>query len=433
MKSAFGFLAFFVALSTAIAIAGCGSSSDASPAAVPDASSNADAGSSTPDADVPDAPIDAIADVVEDIEQDPNVYPAKHHPIPQVDNQGGPILDHMQLITVTFTGDARRDTFRAFGHAIVSTNWWHKTIGSFGAVDGIAGPDAELTANAPRTMTDDDFKTYLKAQIVAGNLPTPTPQSLYVIYAPRSLSISLANLGNSCQAFYGYHSSFVIALSGGVTVDAAYALVFDCNSGSLPEMTITASHEIAEAATNPEPFDSPSYVLYTNDAWEQSLGSAGSAGEVGDLCSWMPWTEGSSQVQRIYSNAAAAASKNPCQPYDQLYYGAAPRTKTRLVSGIRMDGHVGVTRGQSVDVVLDCFSEAALPSDFTLSVGAAGTLRPLGGVTMHLSKNKVHNGNGVVLTITVAANATTGDAPFVIRSTLNANDYNDWPVILTVK
>lgn len=432
--------AFFACALVAAACAACGSDPTAAPG-------GADAGGDADDASTVDATADAstdapIADAAADIEQDPNVYPAKHHPIPQVDNQGGPLLDHMTLVTVSFVGDTHRDTFRAFGHAIGTTTWWHKTLGTYGLADAIVGPDVELASLGTRSMMESEFEAYLAQQVTMGNLPPPTPQTLYVVYTPRPLSITLPSLGSSCSGFDGYHGSFPIALpnpDGGAptTVNAAYAVVCECST-SLTEMTITAAHEIAEAATDPNIQYSPSYYMYTCDAWEQDLGGAGKAGEVGDLCSWLTWTEGTWEVQRIYSNAAAAASKNPCQPYDKLYFGAAPRTTPKLIGGVKMDGRLSIARGKSLDVILDAFSEAALPNDFSLYVGqnvgpGANGVSSIGpSITSSLSKTKVHNGNGVILTISVGATTPTGDYPFVIRSVLNASDYNDWPVILGV-
>src|SRR6516225_8805687 len=63
-------------------------------------------------------PDTGVVDAGPDIDQDPDVYPASHHPIPQIDYNGGAIIQNVRVVTVTFTGDAKRDSFRAFDHFI---------------------------------------------------------------------------------------------------------------------------------------------------------------------------------------------------------------------------------------------------------------------------------------------------------------------------
>ncbi len=91
---------------------------------------------------------------------------------------------------------------------------------------------------------------------------------------------------------------------------------------------------------------------------------------------------------------------------------------------------------QSIDAIIDFFSETALPHDVTLVVGGAtdfGVGALPSGVTAHLSRTQVHNGNGVIMTIAADANASAGDVHVVVRSKLDSSDFNDWPVILNVR
>src|ERR1019366_4222708 len=99
------------------------------------AQANTDAGDATAESAVGDAEVDAGPD----INQDPDVYPAKHHPIPRLDFNGGPILAHPRVVTVTFTGYAHRDAVRDFNHFIVTSAWWKQSAEGF-CVD--AGPSA---------------------------------------------------------------------------------------------------------------------------------------------------------------------------------------------------------------------------------------------------------------------------------------------------
>ena len=423
-----------VAIVAMVTLSACGGGDAAQASSpTPDAATQDDGGTADASGDAP--PIDATPDV----EQDPNVYPAPHQPIPQVDNLGGPVLDHAKLVTVTFAGDAMRDAVRAYTHEALTSVWWKKTIGSFGFADGTSGGDFELADTVSgRTIDDADFTTYAKQAIMSGKLPTPDAQTLFMFYLPPNTTMVVQGQV-TCRDNGGYHSSFLMSFGGGdggavTSVDVAYAIIPRC-FGSFQDATIAASHEIAEAATDPT--SNSSYNLVSNDAWIPILQGRSVGGEVGDLCSYMNYDESGYTVQRIWSNAAAAASKNPCQPASKAYFGAAVRTTPRLVSGTKVDGHIAVPRGQHVDALIDFFSEAALPHDVTLDVGVPtdfGGIDPLPqGVTVSLSRTTAHNGNGIVMTLGATSAATPASTRIVVRSTLDASDFNDWPVILTVK
>jgi hypothetical protein len=444
-----------LAVSAAVYACGGGSDSSASDAGASDATAtdggadvtNGDGGSSGDDSAT-------IADALPDINQDPNVYPAMHHPIPLVDRGPGPVIDHMKIVTVTFVGDANRDTYRAFDQAIGGTSWWQSTLMPYGLSPSQVIAEVELPDTFSGTTTDDSaLRTYFSTQIESGVLPPPDGETLYVVYATRTMSVTLSTLGSSCSGFEGYHDAFAThvpppdggAADAGPTaaVTAAYAMVFDCFNGGINGITSVASHEIAEAATDPDVDMNLAYYMETNAAWLQQTGTnpmtgaVTTAGEVGDLCVDYDVTEGSYVLQRIYSNAAAALSENPCQPTSTTYFGGAVRTSKALTNGILADGFVSVKPGESTDVLIDVFSQAALPSDLTLSVGGlnfgGGVQLITTGVTTSLSNKTVHNGDGVVLTINAASTVAPGRYPFVVRAELSASDTNDWPVILIVQ
>jgi hypothetical protein len=417
-----------------------------------------------------------------DAEQDPNVYPSNHQPIPQIDYNGGPILQHIRVVTITFAGFPHRDAVRAFDHQITSTAWWKQTAEGY-CVDGgpcvgdgtsdsaDAGPwlphgstedagtgylDVELAFDFPTqgdsglaTVDDADIRVWLGQHIAAGDFPAPDDQTVYALYFPPTTSITLQG-GTGCTqgGFEAYHFSGAV-LDGGAQ-QVAYAVMPFCDldgQGILSMfnykyLTLSASHELAEAATDPYPDTSTAFNLHSNDAWLGALSYGG--GECGDMCTYLAdpsWLESGWTVQRIWSNSAAAASKNPCQPFDNAYYGAAVRTTPIMAMGHKSDGYVVVKRGQSVDVIADVFSERALPADLLLYVGKAKgsretgptDLAPTDPIKVDLSTQQVHNGNGVVLTFTAPATAARGDYRMVVRSVLQAMEYNDWPVIVRVE
>ncbi len=428
-------------LAVAVAAQGCSSNDSATP------TPGSDAGVEGGD----DAGDDAEAGP-ENIEQDPDVYPSKHHPLPILTNKGGPILSAPKTVVVTYVGDAKRDQRRAFHDALTQGPWWQKTMAGYGVGPGTSGGYVELPNNftTPATFGDDQIQQLIFDSVRTGVFPAPTSQTIYTIYFPPGVTLT-NNGGNglSCREFLGYHSSTSVAPADGGTVEVAYAVLPHCNAPTDPaknfiQDTTSASHEIAEAASDPLPGTTPGFNLDTNDAWipDQLMGVTP---ENGDMCEFLvdTYVENGFTLQRIWSNGAAMSDDVPCAPAPagRIYFGAAVRTTSVTFGGKTKDGYVVVKRGTSVDVVADVFSKSKLPHDFKLLTGRVNPgftngniMLPLEtGITADLSKTMVHNGNGVVMTISVPANAAGGDFRLVLRSLFDTYDYNDWPIIVRVK
>src|SRR5262249_9774764 len=143
-----------------------------------------------------------------DIEQPPDIYPAHHADIPQLDYLGGPVLDHLKLVTVTFyhaapadagAADASVDdagmvhvpdtltkTLRSFDDVIVTSDWWHQTMNGYKVSNGTGGLYGELddTPVANQTINDDQIRQLIKDGVAGGQLPAPDDQTVYAMYFP---------------------------------------------------------------------------------------------------------------------------------------------------------------------------------------------------------------------------------------------------------
>src|SRR5215467_12752009 len=140
------------------------------------ACSSSDSGGPTVDAG--DAAVDVAKDVQPvdagpDNEQDPNVYPAKHQAIPQLDYHGGPILDQPKIVTITFVGDNSRDSVRSFDHFIVSqqAEWWSIVMNGITAngksvTYGSNGGDVEVPDTVSgQSLADSDVQAFIQKNI----------------------------------------------------------------------------------------------------------------------------------------------------------------------------------------------------------------------------------------------------------------------------
>jgi hypothetical protein len=351
-------------------------------------------------------------------------YPAPHAPMPLVDYNGGPLLTSPRIVTVTVAGDPMQDRLAQFGDVITQTTWWERVSDGYCAepagkpcIGPGAGGGHVILPSLPGTSFDDgvdamgssSIKQLIRARIADGAFPAPTPQTLYVLYMPAGVSVTL-DAYKSCQAggFYGYHNVLALTGDGGAPAPVYYAVVARCSS-SEAQATRTASHEIIEAATDPNVADAPAY--YMNDAlW--SLGG----GEVGDVC--VDYTgndsdtvqESSFTVQRSWSNKEAKAGGDPCvpAPIGQAYFNVAPAAGSDKIA---------LAVGESKTIELDGFSDGPAASwtvdvtDFAHLTGDTPYLRT------RYDSALVNNGSKVNLTLTLVKATPPGtSAPYAIIS-----------------
>lgn len=156
--------------------------------------------------------------------------------------------------------------------------------------------------NQSLTLTDAAVRKELKYQIRKHKLPAKDLNTLYMLFFPSNITITLGK-AVSCKSFGAYHE----AVSKTVTpTNIFYAVMPDC-SGGFSYLTFAASHEFAEATTDniPTPGSHPAYP----QAWNTSDGY-----EIGDLCEGAApgiLTAGSNsyQVTQVYLNTTGACSK----------------------------------------------------------------------------------------------------------------------------
>jgi hypothetical protein len=303
------------------------------------------------------------------------------------------VLAAPQLVTVTFTGFAKQADVEAFGDFVVGSKWLDAVGRDYGVGLGTHVAKARLAETAPAKITDAQIVSLLKARITDGTLPAPSATNdalVFLVYFPQATTVDDGTGTVLCADDYsGYHA---IAKSSGTTF--GYAVLPDCD-GKLDSLTSTASHEIIEAATDPD--DAWYLDVPSDDPWS-GLQNA----EVGDLCEWNdPVREGPWALQRSWSNAAAAAGLNPCIPQGKVTSGAM----------------MGVT--------------AAPPKVVTLKPGASTTFTltgwssaPVAGWELHtfitdgadfdpqpmLSTTNVSNGGAVTVTLTVPTKDLHGKA-----------------------
>jgi hypothetical protein len=204
---------------------------------------------------------------------------------------GGPVLGAVKVVSVlygsgTYVPAVSTGFLSSFYAQVTRSNYlaWLSEydtptqnigLGSFAGQVSIT-PSA---AHAQTNLMDTDVEAELGAQIKAGALPAPDANTVYMVSFPKGDVITSVG-GASCVVggFCAYHASFTYqgkSVYYGVLPDNSPDSGCDTGCGvsadPVQNLTSTASHELAEAITDP--------AAGVNPAWYDSV-----SGEIGDIC-----------------------------------------------------------------------------------------------------------------------------------------------------
>ena len=345
---------------------------------------------------------------------------AAHTPIPAVPNQGGPVVESPQLITITYDDDAQREGDEPYASWIIGSEWLTTVVGEYGVGLG-TNQNVHLPAPAPTALTDDGIQKLVADLILDGGVPPPiafdggATDLIYLVYFPLQTTIT-GTPGTSCQSYGGYHSQGEAGKSRFV-----YAVIPTCGyTGDYSQTEITVSHELAEAATDPFPYSNPTYTSSStrvSDGW---------IGELADLCEWYAVSEDNNYVaQRIWSNKAAAAGTQPCVPsFGEPYANASPSP----------GGIIQLAAGQSIQVTLSGWTD--VPTEpFAINAENYGPtlLQATFNPTFSLDTDTLQNGQTATLTISIPAGTPTNSiGEVVVFAGLSDDNFGYWPLIVAV-
>jgi hypothetical protein len=184
---------------------------------------------------------------------------------------GGPLLQQVR-VELLFWGpelaqNSLHRTINGFFQSLFSDGRYMARLAQY-TVGGyrIGNGSLEVTTSdgtpVPARVTDAQIQAEVSAQIQVGKLPLPAIDRLYVVLLPGTVLLVDPNGIDSRQGFTGYH---YFSRAGGFP----YAVV---RSGGQDEMTITASHELAESVTDPQ-----------SDTWATVAWIDDQYGEIGDI------------------------------------------------------------------------------------------------------------------------------------------------------
>jgi hypothetical protein len=387
----------------------------------------------------PDVTATAQRDAAPDVATVSTTYPASHPPLPTVVSGGGPTLANPVFIPITFPGDPNVDDITTFTAEIGQTNYWSTIVTQYGVGAATSGTPIVLTiAQEPTgiggTIDDSAVQSWLQTQLDSGGVLTGlnSPNTVFAVYFPSGTTITLQGQ-QSCQSFGGYHSNFTTTDTG---QNVTYAVLPRCASFPTASTTLVgvdaitgpASHEYLESATDPQPETNAAYVQpdQADIIWEFVMGG----GEIGDLCVpfptafFKPTTEPSGftyMVQRAWSNSAALASQDPCEPEPtgEVYFNSIavlPAATLMFGSMSVAVNAVTIPLHGSKTVEVDLYSSGPVGPWSVQAVDVAELNGGAPALSFSWNKTSGKNGDKLELTITAESMPTRGADGFMLES-----------------
>jgi hypothetical protein len=282
----------------------------------------------------------------------------------------------------------------------------------YGVTGGVHLKKVRLTTAAPTTITDTAIVALLKQLASAGTIPAPSAQNaqlIYLVYFPSTTKIDDGTGAILCgpDGYLGYHYADSLKGAGAFT----YAVLPDC-TGKLDDLTSTVSHEIIEAATDPE--DGWFLDVAGTDHWSGENGQ-----EVADLCQDdANVQEGGWALQRSWSNQAAMAGGCPCVPI--------PSGEVFNDVSVAPAAVPKITAGMPMTFTLTGWSTAPM-TDWSLvySVSDSADFEPM----VQFSSRMINNATQVTVTLTVPAGTARGQLGSIDVFS-GADGGNFWPVTI---
>lgn len=248
-----------------------------------------------------------------------------------------------------------------------------------------AGTYALTSIPSGTNITDDQIASTLDAAITAGTLPMPDDNTLYALYLPRSVKVTIDGM-RSCVQFGAYHYA-----TRGAQHPAAYAVMPDCGY-NYSNVTRVSSHELVEAVTDaiPTAGSNPDYP----QAWNTSDGY-----EVSDLCvstsATIPTPKGNFSVQGWWDELARGCK--------------VTHTSTSDFAVVPSSERASITTTAS-DLTFTTSTVAGQPQSLALSVTAPP------GVVATLSSTSVTSGAPVTVTVHTVDGAAVKDGQIVVTA-----------------
>ncbi len=281
-------------------------------------------------------------------------------------------------------------------------------IGQAGAGQAIGrgnfGGATALPSAPMGDVTDDQIRQTLIAATTVGALPAPDDDTVYAVYLPPGINVSMGGL-TSCGGFEAYHD--VTSALPSPDGPNLYYMVFPACSTAFSYYTAVSSHELVESMTDPFPETAPAPDY--PQAWNDAKGD-----ELVDVCvssggGTFGTGSGSFAVEKVWDNLGGKCAINRWYAQD---FGVAFSTPTVTVDAgatLSFDVVTTTTEGAAQDLTLSVQAPDGVPVTLESSTTTSGT-----NTSLHVGPIPAMP----QLQIIVRATGVTGSTPLVHSASL---------------
>jgi hypothetical protein len=302
---------------------------------------------------------------------------------------------------------------KAFGDWVMQSSW----LAQVGADYGVGlGQHVHVVLQEPaptRMLTPDDQKRILDG-IASGELPSDPAQpndDLYMfVFSPETTTDIAPELG--CGASNGKSTGAWHDAIDDARGRIAYAVIPTCAAESFDAITVSMTHELIEAATDPFPMTDPAYQTPITDPFY-------SLAEVGDRCELgsSALVEGHS-VARVYSSSHETGHGWACLPTPSAPY---------FRIGPEKNGEIAVKPGDEAIVPLAVAGDVG-PEVQVLALSFFGDFE----VSPSLDRATANVGDELELAVPIPSTAKKGQVARIIVYGARAGEATGWPLAFRV-
>jgi hypothetical protein len=363
---------------------------------------------------------------------------------PEVQSRGGAVVAAPKVVAIVFAGDPLAGPITDFTSKIGTSSYWTDLAAEYGVGPMTALATIVVNEPAPAKIRSSEIETWLSSRL-SGATPAfgaPDGSTLYALYYPAGTTVTTdrlsGELGGKCQGYVGYHAETTVS---GTKV--GYAVLPRCSD--IDELTVAASHEYFEWATNPFPDTMPAYAKIDDAHWAWQ---AAFVADLGELCTYVDQdylrpADLGFRVQTMWSNKASLAGKFPCVPRPgAAYVQGIPTAEDDAVVPSQFPGVPPITTkairiqaGQSrtVDVLVYSDQPRAEPVSLraiTFNAFIAGMPNELDATGYSYTIEPAAAKVGDVVSLTIKAPTTTSYDLFLIAAQTSETSVTYWPTLV---
>jgi hypothetical protein len=329
--------------------------------------------------------------------------------VPTITNHGGAVLPHVEVQAMYFGSDwmysqlALKNTLDSALGTIVNSSYMDMlTNAGYGVGRGSVSPSTiyGVYATPNQNINDSLIQSDLVAEINGGLLSFPDSNRLYVVFMEDNVGVTQGSK-TSQSNFLAYHGAFTGQVYGSIWASIHYAVVTypggTVNNagrswlGAQDTITLSASHEIAEAVTDPN-------VNYSTLGWyDDSLG-----GENGDINNAQTVYLNGYAVQRIpdlNDQAMTPAGATSIRPVNFILKNDGTLWESTGGSPFYIYNGVASISDQSIDeygrAMVDIVSTAGYAMEYHEGLSSPWTVLWQNGSSLNYSVKSAKAGQGV--------------------------------------